>query len=234
MEEKLLQDIDRLKSPRGYLWAGFPEYCRLFGRDSLISAWQLMESQPEIAKSTLSSLARYQGQKINRKREEEPGKILHEHYDGGLLQKIRDLFRVSGKLRRIRQYLTWRFPYYGSVDSTAWWLILLSEYSKRTGDSQIVGKFWPNVLEALKWIENYGDVDGDGLIEYQGKNPHGLSHQGWKDGLEIQIRPPCLEQERTIKSSVLYFFSQAFSHSTRASSLKAAAASEKGSGEADS
>jgi glycogen debranching enzyme len=190
MKEKLLQDIDRLKSSQGYLWAGFPNYCRLFGRDSLISAWQLLDSQPEIAKFTLSVLARHQGQKINQKKEEEPGKILHEHYDGGLPQKIRDLFKVSGKRDRIRQYLTWDFPYYGSVDSTAWWLILLSEYKKRTGDGQLVEELWPNVLKALEWIENYGDVDGDGFIEYQRKNPRGLFHQGWKDGLEIYIQPP--------------------------------------------
>lgn len=190
MKEKLLQDIDRLKSPQGYLWAGFPNYCRLFGRDSLISAWQLLDSHPEIAKSTLIILAKYQGQKINRKKEEEPGKILHEHYDGGFLQKIRDLLKVSGKRGRIRQYLTWRFPYYGSVDSTAWWLILLSEYQKRTGDHRLIEELQSSILKALEWIENYGDVDGDEFIEYQRKNPYGLFSQGWKDGLQIYIQPP--------------------------------------------
>ncbi|MBI2042244.1 MAG: hypothetical protein HYT21_00615 [Candidatus Nealsonbacteria bacterium] len=185
MEEELWQDIAKCLSPKGYLWAGYPKYRRLFGRDSLIAAWQLLKTRPAISRVTLMALAKYQGWTVDPKREEEPGKILHEHYDGGLLQQIRDL-----SWSRLRQYLTWGFPYYGSIDSTAWWLILLSRFFQRTGDRTFICWLWTNVFSALQWIERYGDVDADCFIEYRRKNRHALLHQGWKDGLQMSISQP--------------------------------------------
>lgn len=190
MAIRLWRDIASCLSPHGYLWAGYPNYRRLFGRDSLISAWQLLDVRPEIAKATLLALAKHQGLHFDQRREEEPGKIPHEHYDGGFLQKVCDLAIVSAKWNTIRRYFSWRFPYYGSVDSTALWLILLGRYFKRTGDADLVHRLWPNAIMALHWIEFLGDIDHDCFIEYQRKSRHGLAHQGWKDGLLIDIEPP--------------------------------------------
>lgn len=192
MKEQLLSDIERLKASQGYLYAGIPNFRRLFGRDSCIAALQLLNLFPGIAKVTLEILARYQGRKVDQKAEEEPGKILHEHYLGGWMDKLKDFFqsKAQGKYEKIRRLICWRFPYYGSIDSTAWWLILLSEYSERTQDAELTKKLRSNIDRAFAWIENYGDLDKDGFIENQRKNPHGLFHQGWKDGLKIYIQPP--------------------------------------------
>lgn len=190
MEKQLRRDIAKCLSPDGYLWAGYPNYRRLFGRDSLISAWQFLAARPEIAKATLLALAKHQGLYFDRRKEEEPGKIPHEHYDGGFFQKVCDLTIVSAKWDTTNRYFSWRFPYYGSVDSTAWWLILLGRYFKRTGDADLVHRLWPNAMMALQWTEFMGDIDKDRFIEYQRKNRHGLVHQGWKDGLLIDMEPP--------------------------------------------
>src|SRR3989338_10959178 len=111
----LEHDIRTLKSPRGYLFAGYPHFKTLFGRDSLISAFQLLFYEPSIARHTLRVLATYQGTHTNREREEEPGKILHEH------RTHQDLQRWSDSFEHFRK---WGFPYYGSADSTLWFIIL--------------------------------------------------------------------------------------------------------------
>ena len=72
-------------------------------------------------------------------------------------------------------------PYYGSVDSTPLWLILLSETYRWTGDAELVERLWPNVLAALEWIDRWGDRDGDGFVEYGRRSAGGLDNQGWKD-----------------------------------------------------
>lgn len=77
MKRMLLENVQKLKSSSGYLNAGYPRYNTLFGRDSLIAAWQMLNIDPSIARATLQTLARYQGKIINREAEEEPGKILH-------------------------------------------------------------------------------------------------------------------------------------------------------------
>lgn len=190
IRQRLLEDIEKLRAPQDYLYAGVPNFRRLFGRDSCIVGLQLLDIMPEIAKATLEILAKYQGKRVNPKKEEEPGKILHEHYVGGLNDKLKDFLQCQEKPRKIRQFIHWSFPYYGSIDSTAWFLILLSEYYKETQDQDLIRKLWPNVERALLWIENYGDLDGDSFIENQRKNPYGLFHQDWKDMLQIYIQPP--------------------------------------------
>jgi len=117
----LLQDIEKLKSSRGYLNAGYPRYNTLFGRDSLVSAWQMLEIDSAIARTTLETLAEYQGKIVNPKAEKEPGKILHEH-------------RLRPEEQAKLPY--WDFPYYGSVDSTLLFIILTGKYFRRTCDER--------------------------------------------------------------------------------------------------
>jgi len=161
----------------GCLNAGYPSYNTLFGRDSLISAWQMLKVDPLIAQATLQTLASYQGKVVNAKAEEEPGKILHEH-------------RFDVKERAELPH--WGFPYYGSVDSTPLFMIVAGEYFRRTRDETFLLQIWDNVLAAFGWVRDFGDKDEDGYVEYERRNPHGLFHQGWKDGFKdhLKIKPP--------------------------------------------
>jgi len=177
LRARLARDVDRLRAPEGYLRAGSPRYFTLFGRDSLISAWQTLRYDPRIAESTLRMLASYQGRRTDARSEEEPGKILHEHrFDPASQNELPD----------------WGFPYYGSVDSTLLFLIVADEYERHTGDKRLATDLWPAFLAAHRWMDVHGDLDGDGFIEYERKNPHGLFHQGWKDGSadHLRIEPP--------------------------------------------
>lgn len=177
IKEQLFKEIEILKHKKGFLLAGFPRFDRLFGRDSLICAWQLLEINPEVCKKTLEILAKFQGKKINKKREEEPGKILHE---------------TDLKHKFHPEIPKFPFPYYGSVDSTPLFLILAGFYYKKTKDIKFIKKIFKNILSALNWMINYGDKDGDLFLEYQRKNENGLFHQGWRDGFEdhLKIEPP--------------------------------------------
>lgn len=177
IKRKLLQDIEKLKTAEGYLKAGYPRYNTLFGRDSLISAWQMLKIDSSIARATLQVLAKHQGKAVNPRAEEEPGKILHE-------------YRFSSKGQM--ELPNWDFPYYGSVDSTPLFIILAAKYLQQTGDRTFLLNKWNNITAAFNWIINYGDSDGDGYIEYERKNPYGLFHQGWRDGVEdhLKIKPP--------------------------------------------
>lgn len=177
MKRRLLESMEKLRSSTGYLNAGYPRYNTLFGRDSLISAWQMLEVDSSIARATLETLARYQGKAVNPRAEEEPGKILHE-------------FRFDPK--RQAELLYWDFPYYGSVDSTPLFIIIAGEYFRQTKDETFLLQIWDNILAAFGWIRDYGDKDGDGYVEYERMNPYGLFHQGWKDGVQdhLRIKPP--------------------------------------------
>ena len=177
LRDGLLADLHRLRAPEGYLRAGAPSYATLFGRDSLISAWQTLDTDPTIARDTLRILARYQGRRIHRLSEEEPGKILHEYrFDRAAQLELPD----------------WEFPYYGSVDSTPLFLILGGAYVRKTGDVDLRDELRHAFEAAYRWIRDYGDRDGDGYVEYARANPHGLFHQGWKDGSgdHLRIEPP--------------------------------------------
>src|SRR5882724_2183636 len=145
--------------------AGIPWFASLFGRDSIIAAYQSLSLEPQLAIDTLRVLARYQGKEVSDWYDEQPGKILHEYRTG---EMVRNREMPFG-------------PYYGSVDSTPLFLILLSETFNWTADEQLVQELLPNVYRALEWIERYGDLDGDGFVEYQRRTPRGLANQGWKD-----------------------------------------------------
>ena len=148
-----------------YISAGVPWFATLFGRDSLISAFQALAFRPQIAVEILDVLAAYQATEDDPTRDAEPGKILHELRTGEMAR--------SGELPHT--------PYYGSVDSTPLWLILLGATFDWIGDRAMVDRLWPNALAALDWIDRYGDRDGDGFVEYERRSGRGLLNQGWKD-----------------------------------------------------
>jgi glycogen debranching enzyme len=150
---------------RRYLDAGIPWFSALFGRDSLITAYECLGTAPELSWSVLRGLATLQGTDDDPARDEEPGKIPHE-------------LRV-GELAAAREIP--QTPYYGSVDATPLWLVLLSYAYAWTGDLEAVRELWPNATAALAWIDGHGDLDGDGYVEYRRRAPRGLDNQGWKD-----------------------------------------------------
>ena len=176
IRQQLLKEIYTLKDRKGFLRAGLPHFNRLFGRDSLIAAWQLLDWNPGICKATLEILSQLQGKVFNDEREEEPGKIIHE-------TDLEKSWHPDGYFP---------FPYYGSVDSTPLFLILFAFYFKKTKDRKFLQNHWENILMALHWMEECGDKDKDYFLEYERKNPNGLFHQGWKDGFEdtLKIEPP--------------------------------------------
>ncbi|MEU7843771.1 glycogen debranching protein [Micromonospora sp. NPDC049114] len=145
--------------------AGLPWFLTVFGRDTLITAYQTLVAGPALAKGALLTLARLQGETCDDFTDEEPGKILHE---------VR-----SGELTRTGQKPY--SPYYGTADATQLWLILLSEYWRWTCDDETVRHLHDNALAALRWIDEYGDRDGDGFVEYATRSPEGLGNQCWRD-----------------------------------------------------
>ncbi len=169
-----LSDFHALQIPDGdqhVVAAGIPWFATLFGRDSIISSYQALVLNPQLAADTLRVLARYQGRERNDWRDEEPGKILHEQRAGEMT--------LHGEMPFD--------SYYGSVDATPLFLILLSEAWNWTGDEQLVRDLLPHVRGALDWIERYGDLDGDGFVEYLRRSPKGLINQGWKDSWDANM-----------------------------------------------
>jgi glycogen debranching enzyme len=148
-----------------YVAAGVPWFATLFGRDALITAIQSLAFRPQLAIETLTVLAAHQATEVDERRDAEPGKILHELRTGELAG--------SGELPHT--------PYYGSIDSTPLWLILLGATFDWTGDLTLVDRLWPNALRALDWIDRHGDRDRDGFLEYERRTDAGLINQGWKD-----------------------------------------------------
>lgn len=145
--------------------AGLPWFGVPFGRDSLIAALQMLPFNAEIAKGTLLTMAAYQGTKIDTWRDEQPGKIMHELRFGELANTNQIPFT----------------PYYGTIDATPLFLVLLTEYVKWTGDLELFKKLEANVKRALTWIDEYGDRDGDLFVEYYQEASKGIANQGWKD-----------------------------------------------------
>ncbi|HEY1940272.1 MAG TPA: glycogen debranching N-terminal domain-containing protein [Candidatus Angelobacter sp.] len=166
--KRSLLDLGILKSVLdGHVFfaAGLPWYGALFGRDSIISALQTLAYEPQIAEHTIRLLAKHQGTKTDDWRDEQPGKILHELRRGEL-----------ANLNEIPQT-----PYYGSVDSTPLFLVLVGEHANWTGDLQLFNDIRDHVDKALEWIDKYG-TDGTGkYLSYATKSSHGLGNQGWKD-----------------------------------------------------
>lgn len=146
-----------------YIAAGIPWYTTLFGRDSLIAARQCLMLNPDFAKNVLQTLARFQGKKCDEWRDEEPGKILHEIRFGELAR--------GNKVPHS--------AYYGTVDATPLWIILLYDYYKWTNDTETLEKLWVNALVCIDWMEKYGFYNG--FASYIRKSEKGLENQSWKD-----------------------------------------------------
>ncbi|OHA48596.1 MAG: hypothetical protein A2806_00350 [Candidatus Terrybacteria bacterium RIFCSPHIGHO2_01_FULL_48_17] len=177
IKKKLEQHIRALRAPAGYIRAGYPNFPGLFGRDSLIVAWELLAHDPRIAQKTLVKLATLQGKRVNHKSEEEPGKILHEYYEPWQMW-----------VRFVQKSLVtfgWGQPYFGSVDATFLWIIVLERYYAQTHDDALLRRLWSHLLRALSWIKEYADSDGDGFFDYRAHNPIALQHQAWKDSDEF-------------------------------------------------
>jgi glycogen debranching enzyme len=150
---------------RAVVAAGAPWFMTLFGRDSLITSWMAMMVDPDLALGTLQTLARFQGRDVNPLTEEEPGRILHEMRFG----EAAGLSLGGGKV------------YYGTADATPLFVMVLGElqrWGNRRGD---VDALLPVADRALAWIDEFGDRDGDGYVEYQRSSDRGLQNQGWKD-----------------------------------------------------
>jgi glycogen debranching enzyme len=156
-------------APSGtFLMAGIPWFATLFGRDSILTALFALPFNPALTVGTLKTLASLQGSELNRRRDEEPGKILHEIRGGELA--------ATGEVPFGR--------YYGSVDSTPLFLWLLGRYVETTGDLELAEHLWSNTERALDWIEQWGDGNNDMYVEYMHHTPRGLANQGWKDSLD--------------------------------------------------
>ncbi|QQE79919.1 amylo-alpha-1,6-glucosidase [Alicyclobacillus sp. SO9] len=151
--------------------AGIPWFAVPFGRDSLIAALQMLQFKPSVARGTLRTLARLQGQELNEWRVEQPGKIVHEVRRG----EMANLDEIPFK------------KYYGSVDSTPLFLILAAKYYKLTGDRELINELMPHFKQALLWLDDFGDLDGDGFVEYHSNQDKGLSVQSWKDSYDSMI-----------------------------------------------
>ena len=145
--------------------AGIPWYVAPFGRDSLLTACEALMINPEVARGTLLVLAGLQVDVDEAWRDAEPGKILHE---------LR-----TGELARTGH--TPHTPYYGTVDATPLFLLLAGEYYRWTHDLDTMAQLRPAFDAALTWIDEWGDRDGDGFVEYERRSPAGLVNQGWKD-----------------------------------------------------
>lgn len=145
--------------------AGIPWFASIFGRDSLITSLQTLMLNPQIGVATLRFLSKHQGTKVDPWHDEEPGKIIHE---------IR-----KGEMARLEEIP--HGAYYGSVDTTLLFLILFSETMKWLDDDELYREILPAAKLALEWMEKYGDLDGDGYLEYMTRSPGGHSDQGWKN-----------------------------------------------------
>ena len=155
--------------PDAHLFAaGMPWFMAVFGRDTLITCLQTLLLGPELARNALTALAGLQATEDNPDIDAEPGKVVHEVRNG----KGADAW----------------FPcYYGTVDATPLFLVLLSEVWRWTDDTPFVRSLREPAMRALGWIEEHADLDGDGFVEYRKRSTRGLDNQSWKDSHNSQL-----------------------------------------------
>ena len=147
--------------------AGMPWFMTVFGRDTEITSLQTLLLGPEVATGALEALAELQADSEDAGIDAEPGKIVHEVREGRAAEK-------------------WFARYYGSIDATPLFLVLLAETWRWTDDDALVNRLREPALKALEWIDRYGDCDGDGFVEYRRRGDGGLANQSWKDSGDSQ------------------------------------------------
>ena len=172
-----IEALDPLLSPEGWAYASTPpvesddpgRFHALFGRDSLITALQVLPARPDVARATLRSLAALQGTRDDPNTDEEPGKILHEYRPRAPAYLAEGGWPVRDG----------RLLYYGSADSTPWFLVVLGAL----GDAALTGELEPAWRAAADWLERALDRGG-GLVRYGPRDrPGGLAQQGWRDAM---------------------------------------------------
>ncbi|WP_054812577.1 amylo-alpha-1,6-glucosidase [Nocardia arizonensis] len=162
-----LQIHDESGEGRPFVAAGAPWFMTLFGRDSLLTAWMTLPLEVDLALGTLQQLAELQGRDVDPLTEEEPGRIMHEMRRGPASGQV-----LGGD------------TYYGTVDATPLFLMLLAESHRWGADTDSVRALLPAADAAIYWMTEFGDSDGDGFIEYQRATDRGLINQGWKDSFD--------------------------------------------------
>jgi glycogen debranching enzyme len=146
--------------------AGLPWFMTIFGRDSIVTSLQALPFAPELAATTLLTLGKWQGSRLDDFRDEDPGRILHEMRFG----------EMTAFEERPHS------PYYGCADATPLYLVLLDEYERWTGDRKLVRELEYEARAALTWIDEYADLQGNGYVSYRRRNEKtGLENQCWKD-----------------------------------------------------
>ncbi|MFZ5477871.1 MAG: glycogen debranching N-terminal domain-containing protein [Myxococcota bacterium] len=167
MLQRSLADVHALRVQHDGRWivgAGIPWFAAPFGRDSLLTSCQLLPFAPDLAGETLRFLAHHQGRVEDPAREEEPGRICHELRRGEMAR--------AGEIPHS--------PYYGSIDSTPLFVVLLGETWRWTRDAALLAELWPALRAAMGWLDRR-TADGTRFLVYQRATPLGLENQGWKD-----------------------------------------------------
>lgn len=145
--------------------AGLPIYQEIFGRDTMTASWQALLAGPTMLADSLRLNARHLGRRVDDWRDEEPGKPLHEARRGPVSVLGIDPF----------------VHYHGDWSTAPDFLVFLGQYLAWTGDLDTVRDLLPAASRCLRWIDRYGDLDGDGFLEYHCRSRAGLKNQGWKD-----------------------------------------------------